>query len=347
MSLGTSNRDGGKTSESGHLRALAKIVTGDIITGLNAVQRAAGVNMSVDVQVGDAFVRRSDGTYAHPVFNDAVYNQVISAADGSNPRRDIVVIYVDYGQTPSTAVSNNTNGVVKIKVVNGTPAGSPVDPNGAAIQASVGAGNPYSILARVRVPAGQTSISNSLIDDLRTMITSNTNSVPTAAVQTNAITPIKMGFSLPVQTVVSRPTGITTGTTAIPLDDTIPQITEGTEYMSLAITPLFADSTLVIEVNAMLANTLAAKNMTGAIFKTGVSDALGVMTENNNAASGSQFLVVEASIVSGSTSAQTFTFRMGSNDTTTPGTTTLNGRSGARLFGATQKSYIKITEYKA
>jgi hypothetical protein len=181
MSLGTSNRDGGKTSESGHLRALSKIVSGDIINGLNAVQRAAGVNMSVDIQVGDAFVRRSDGSYAHPVFNDAVYNQVISAADGSNPRRDIVVIYVDYGQTPSTAVSNNTNGVVKIKVVNGTPAGSPVDPNGAAIQSSVGAGNPYTILARVRVPAGQTSISNSLIDDLRTMISNNNNTVSNAA----------------------------------------------------------------------------------------------------------------------------------------------------------------------
>ena len=206
MSLGTSNRDGGKTSESGHLRALAKIVTGDIITGLNAVQRAAGVNMSVDVQVGDAFVRRSDGTYAHPVFNDAVYNQVISAADGSNPRRDIVVIYVDYGQTPSTAVSNNTNGVVKIKVVNGTPAGSPVDPSAPTIQASVGAGNPYSILARVRVPAGQTSISNSLIDDLRSMTTANiTNATITNAKLSTAAgelggewaaySPITSGFS--------------------------------------------------------------------------------------------------------------------------------------------------------
>jgi len=206
MSLGTSNRDGGKTSESGHLRALAKIVSGDIITGLNAVQRAAGVNMSVDVQVGDAFVRRSDGTYAHPVFNDAVYNQVISAADGSNPRRDIVVIYVDYGQTPSTAVSNNTNGVVKIKVVNGTPAGSPVDPSAPTIQASVGAGNPYSILARVRVPAGQTSISNSLIDDLRSMTTANiTNATITNAKLSTAAgelggewaaySPISSGFS--------------------------------------------------------------------------------------------------------------------------------------------------------
>lgn len=195
MSLGTSNRDGGKTSESGHLRALAKLVSGDIIEGLAVSQRGAGANMSVDVAIGDAFLRRSDGTYAHPVFNDAVYNQVISAADGSNPRRDLVVLYLDYGVTPSTLVSNNTNNVVKIKVVNGTPAGSPVDPNGAAIQASVGAGNPYTILARVRVPAGQTSISNSLIDDLRTLITSKSATVNTAAIQDSGVTTAKVANS--------------------------------------------------------------------------------------------------------------------------------------------------------
>ena len=192
MSLGTSNRDGGKTSESGHLRALAKLVSGDIIEGLAVSQRGAGANMSVDVAIGDAFLRRSDGTYAHPVFNDAVYNQVISAADGSNPRRDIIVAYVDYGQAPSTAVSNNTNGVVKIKVVAGTPAGSPVDPNGAAIQSSVGAGNPYTILARVRVPAGQTSISNTLIDDLRVIIYANANFVAAAGLQDSAVTTSKI-----------------------------------------------------------------------------------------------------------------------------------------------------------
>jgi hypothetical protein len=188
MSLGTSNRDGGKTSESGHLRALAKLVNGDVLSGLAVSQRAAGLNMSVDIAVGDAFVRRSDGSYAHPVFNDAVYNQVISTADGSNPRRDIVVIYVDYAETPSTAVSNNTNGVVKIKVVNGTPAGSPTDPNDAAIQSSVGSGNPWTKLARVRVPAGQTSISNSLIDDLRTFTTAKSASVPQSAIDYSGFT---------------------------------------------------------------------------------------------------------------------------------------------------------------
>lgn len=193
MSLGTSNRDGGKTSESGHLRALGKVVNGDVIEGLAVSQRAAGANMSVDVAVGDAFVRRSDGSYAHPVFNDAVYNQNITTADGSNPRRDILVLYVDYGQAPSTAVSNNTNGVVKIKMVNGLAAGSPVDPSDSAIQSSVGAGNPWIKLARVRVPAGQTSISNTLIDDLRTMISNKNNTVNTLALVDNAITAAKIG----------------------------------------------------------------------------------------------------------------------------------------------------------
>lgn len=171
MSLGTANRDGGKTSEAGHLRPLAKIfggnILGDVKTGLKASQRGAGANMSVDVAIGDAMLYRSDGTYGHPVFNDAVYNQVITTADPSNPRNDIVVIYVDYGETPSTGVSNNTNGVVKIKAVAGTPAGSPADPSVSAIQASVGSGNPWAYIARVRVAAAAASIGNSVIDDLR------------------------------------------------------------------------------------------------------------------------------------------------------------------------------------
>lgn len=171
MSLATSNRDGGRTNEAGHLRGVTKGFAGQVLSGLAVSQRGAGANMSVDVAIGDAIIQRSDGTYGHPAWNDAVYNQVIAAADGSNPRRDIIVMYIDYGQTPSTGVANNTNGVVKIKSVSGTAAGSPVDPSTATIQSSVGSGNPFVRLARVRVAAGATSISNSVIDDLRVMAT--------------------------------------------------------------------------------------------------------------------------------------------------------------------------------
>lgn len=169
MSLATSNRDGGRTSESGHLRSVQKQLAGEILSGLITSQRGAGANMSVDVSIGDAMITRSDNTYGHPSWNDAVYNQAIAAADVSNPRRDIVVMYIDYAQSPSTGVSNNTNGVVKIKVVAGTPTGSPADPTDSAIQSSVGASNPFVKLARVRVAAGASSITNSVIDDMRTM----------------------------------------------------------------------------------------------------------------------------------------------------------------------------------
>lgn len=171
MSLATSNRDGGRTNEAGHLRGVTKGFLGRVLSGLNVSQRGAGANMSVDVAIGDAIIQRSDGTYGHPAWNDAVYNQAIAAADGSNPRRDIVVMYIDYNETPSTGVANNTNGVVKITSVSGTAAGSPVDPSNATIQSAVGSGNPFIKLARVRVAAGATSISNSVIDDLRELAT--------------------------------------------------------------------------------------------------------------------------------------------------------------------------------
>lgn len=170
MSLGTSNRDGGKTSESGHLRFLLKAYpNGGVLQGLNATQRGAGANMSVDLQIGDGIIPRADNTYGHPVFNDAVLNKSVTAADGSNPRRDILVMYIDYNQAPDSGVSNNTNGVVNSMIVAGTAAGSPSDPSDVAIQAAVGSGNPFIKIARIRVGTGVTSIGDSVIDDLRTM----------------------------------------------------------------------------------------------------------------------------------------------------------------------------------
>jgi hypothetical protein len=163
---------------------------GGVLQGLGVSQRGAGANMSVDIAIGDAIIPRSDATYGHPCFNDAVLNKTITTADPSNPRRDIVIMYVDYTVTPSTGVSNNTNGVVATKVVAGTPAGSPVDPSDSALQSAAGSGNPYIKLARVRVGAGVTSIGNSVIDDLRTLATPIPGNVsPAGQLLNGVITP--------------------------------------------------------------------------------------------------------------------------------------------------------------
>jgi hypothetical protein len=57
--------------------------------------------------------------------------------------------------------------------------------------------------------------------------------------------------------VVNYQTGtMATGTTVLPFDDTIPQNTEGTEFMTLAITPTSATSRLKIDVVWMGSHTI-------------------------------------------------------------------------------------------
>lgn len=418
MSLGTSNRDGGKTSESGHLRSLYKSFAGEVLSGLAVGQRGAGANMSVDIAIGDAIIPRSDSTYGHPSFNDAVLNQVLTPADGSNPRRDIVVMYINYGQAPSTAVSNNTNGVVLTKIVAGTPAGSPSDPTDAAIQSSVGSGNPFIKLARVRVGTGVTSLANAVIDDLRTIASALDNtgweglssawdywvyaSSTTITVPTNATDKYQVGqfirlwqltggwkyaeivsaastlltiqmatgttlaneriylpsysyahrpFGLPwslpsnevVQQVGTAYSAVATGTTSIPQDDTIPQNTEGDQYMTQVITPKSATSILIIEVDILIANN-ANNAKLAAIFQDSVANALAAKYVYLGTWTDPTFLVLRHVMVAGTTSPITFKVRGGASGA---GTTTFNGANGSRLLGATSKSSIKVTEVRA
>ena len=57
--------------------------------------------------------------------------------------------------------------VLKIVEVPGTNADNPVAPTSAQIQGVVGANNPYIILAKISVPISTSTITNSLITDMR------------------------------------------------------------------------------------------------------------------------------------------------------------------------------------
>jgi hypothetical protein len=136
-----------------------------VITGLNVTQQDTPA-LGVKVAAGDAFIAASGG-YPYMVWSDASQNISLSTADGSNPRIDVIVAYVDL-TVVSSASSNNPNAWVLAKV-DGTPAGSPSAPNNAAIQSAIGASNPYIILAQVAVAAGATTITNSNITDVRVL----------------------------------------------------------------------------------------------------------------------------------------------------------------------------------
>ena len=146
-----------------------------------------------------------------------------------------------------------------------------------------------------------------------------------------------------LQTVNIETGAVATGTTILPGDDTIPQITEGNEYMTLAITPQSATSKLIIEVTAVLASNAAAGNiLAAALFQDSTANALAVVSMPTAAAPPST-LSFRHVMTSGTTSSTTFRVRAGCG---IAGTTVFNGNGGsaARLFGGVMASSIVITE---
>jgi peptidyl-tRNA hydrolase len=168
------NRDGGKTDEFGHLIGLMRFMQGEVIEGLQVAANGAP-NMSVNVPYGIAAIPTGSGAtgYRYFVGLDATENVTIPTANASNPRNDLIVLWVDKAITPSQAFTNNSNGMLNISVVSGAPASTPADPSVAAIQAAIGAANPYIVLARVVTGAGVTQINSGNITDLRSLTSVN------------------------------------------------------------------------------------------------------------------------------------------------------------------------------
>jgi len=134
-----------------------------------------------------------------------------------------------------------------------------------------------------------------------------------------------------------------TGTTVIPSDDTIPQKTEGDQYMTLSITPKNTNNSLRINVVAHCCfNGVAAVAV--ALFQDDAADALAV---GSHTAAGAYYFVSIAFIhkmTAGTTSTITFKVRIGGNGA---GTLTFNGGGGNRSYGGVFCSSITIWETAA
>lgn len=170
MTLYLSNRDGnGKTSEEGHYKFQTAVWKGQVL-GSTAllVKQNSPLAMSVLVSVGQ-FKIDTPENYSYTGWNTSDTAVAISTADGANPRVSTIVAYVDRS-APTSASPPNNPGIVKLKSVNGTAGAIPTAPNDAAIQSSVGTGNPFIKLANVTVPAAATTIINSYITDVRQLI---------------------------------------------------------------------------------------------------------------------------------------------------------------------------------
>ncbi len=169
------------------------------------------------------------------------------------------------------------------------------------------------------------------------------NGVTTIAPSKNALYDKIETLSLPliVQEINTQSGAVAAGSNSIPEDDTIPQITEGNEYMTRTITPTSATNKLKIEV-VFFGSVTSANQFAAALFQNGVANALACGWSVDDGNEGSS-IVFTHTMVAGTTSEITFSVRAGY---VTGTTTTFNGWSSARKYGGVVASSITVKEIR-
>lgn len=162
------NMGGGAHSDAAYT-AFENAAYGSCAANATSLAVSAGSGMSVRIAAGDGII--STPSSGKRIQSDAIETVTISAANATYPRIDSVVVYIDSAVQPTTAVIDNVNGILKFAAVAGTPAADPKAPAESMIQAAIGAGNRYMVLADVKVPNGATSMNTATFTDRRKVAT--------------------------------------------------------------------------------------------------------------------------------------------------------------------------------
>lgn len=154
------------------------------------------------------------------------------------------------------------------------------------------------------------------------------------------IQPFFPGMHLPgdaVQAHVKTLSTSATGTTQTPLDNTIPQVSEGDEYLTVDITAGSGANDMQFEIDLSVGHSVANTVVTASLHKdAGAAIAAGCATP------GATSSVARATFVHRQTAATgTYSVRAGGS---AAGTTTVNGAGGSQLLGGVLNSTLKITE---
>ena len=162
------NMGGGAHSDAAYT-AFENAAYGSCVANATSLAVSAGSGMSVRIAAGDGII--STPSSGKRIQSDAIETVTISAANATYSRIDSVVVYIDSAVQPTTAVIDNVNGILKFAAVAGTPAADPKAPAESMIQAAIGAGNRYMVLADVKVPNGATSMNTATFTDRRKVAT--------------------------------------------------------------------------------------------------------------------------------------------------------------------------------
>lgn len=149
------------------------------------------------------------------------------------------------------------------------------------------------------------------------------------------------GFVL--QQIRQEISAVATGTTIMPYDDTIPQNTEGDQYMSVSITPSNVNNKLTI-ICSLTCSVNVSSTISVGLFQDSTAGALAATGAFMTTGTGLFTITLCHTMAAGTTSATTFKIRAGSSGAFT---TTVNGQNASRIYGGVCSSYVQVTETTA
>lgn len=150
-----------------------------------------------------------------------------------------------------------------------------------------------------------------------------------------------IGIPTIIQQVNTSTSSYASTTTVIPSDDTIPQQTEGSELLTLAITPTNASNTLLIEFTGW-GHCASDTVFSVALFQDSTADAIAAVGANNLGNS-VKAMSLRHFMTAGTTSSTTFKIRYGPSSAVT---VSVNG-AGGRYYGGVSSTVLSITEIRA
>ena len=147
----------------------------------------------------------------------------------------------------------------------------------------------------------------------------------------------------PVGSAFIRNGTVATGTTIIPADNTIPQNTEGTQFISKSIAPSSAANVLRVNATVQLQYT-ASGYIISALFQDSISNALTAQLAYYGADQNPFSHSIAYEMIAGATAQTTFKVRSGGG---VAGTVTFSGNNSSSLFSGIMASTLKIEEIMA
>ncbi|TAZ76555.1 hypothetical protein [Rhizobium ruizarguesonis] len=164
------------------------------------------------------------------------------------------------------------------------------------------------------------------------------------------VAPNEMRPFLPDGSVIQSARAVYTANAAIsatiPMDNTIPQITEGAEILTLAITPTSTTNKFRIRWSGQAASTIANAQMIWGIFKGGQANALSAGFVNSDVVNAGYQMDGGAEYVPGVLTSQTISVRVGTN-TSGGASMRLNGTTAAAFLGGASAAELIVEEIKA